>query len=175
MRAVGFTGTESGMTSAQEKGVKRLLRRLIRLAPVEDRPLFIHGGCRGADDQAAQQAHALGYSTMAWLGPDPDRRSEYRSDHEVPPLGEGPNAYLLRNEVIAQTCNFLIAAPKEQTEIVRSGTWSTVRYTRKEGKTVYVVQPDGRIDRERTADRPGRIAYRDLELGVDLRKVNWDA
>ena len=39
----------------------------------------------------------------------------------------------------------LVAAPKEDEEVVRSGTWATVRYARKAGRVVLVVRPDGTI------------------------------
>ena len=39
----------------------------------------------------------------------------------------------------------MIAAPSEAEEQRRSGTWSTVRFARKQGKPVFVISPDGTV------------------------------
>jgi len=39
----------------------------------------------------------------------------------------------------------MIATPGEVDEQLRSGTWSTVRFARKQGKPVHVILPDGRV------------------------------
>jgi hypothetical protein len=56
-----------------------------------------------------------------------------------------PEPYLVRNRRIVDTCDVLLGAPAEEQEQVRGGTWSTVRYARAQGKTVYVVLPSGRV------------------------------
>jgi hypothetical protein len=55
--------------------------------------------------------------------------------------------YLVRNHEIVDDSQVLIAAPKEFTEQLRSGTWATIRYARKIGRTVRIVFPDGSIGR----------------------------
>jgi len=38
---------------------------------------------------------------------------------------------------------WLWAIPGEFKEVLRSGTWSTIRYARKKGKKVLIIWPDG--------------------------------
>jgi hypothetical protein len=49
--------------------------------------------------------------------------------------------YLDRNRDIVDNCDLLIATPKETTEVLRSGTWSTVRYAKKIGKPIVIIEP----------------------------------
>lgn len=41
--------------------------------------------------------------------------------------------------------DFVLAGPKELTEVRRSGTWATIRYAIKNKKKVIIVFPDGGI------------------------------
>ena len=51
-----------------------------------------------------------------------------------------PKPYILRNHDIVDACSTLIAGP-HRPEYIRSGTWSTVRYARKQNRTVIIVEP----------------------------------
>lgn len=53
---------------------------------------------------------------------------------------------LERNHRIVDACDVLIACPKDAQEQLRSGTWATVRYARKQGKRVIVITPDGTVE-----------------------------
>jgi hypothetical protein len=55
--------------------------------------------------------------------------------------------YLDRNKDIVRETASLIAAPAEPEEQLRSGTWSTVRFARKQGKPVFLILPDGTVRR----------------------------
>jgi hypothetical protein len=48
---------------------------------------------------------------------------------------------LERNHDIVDQTDFMIAAPFTESEVLRSGTWSTIRYARKQGKEVYIFTP----------------------------------
>jgi hypothetical protein len=39
----------------------------------------------------------------------------------------------------------VIAAPMSSAEILRSGTWATIRYARKAGKPVLIIWPNGEL------------------------------
>ena len=41
-----------------------------------------------------------------------------------------------RNKDIVNSCDILIACPENDKEVIRSGTWSTIRYAKKINKTV---------------------------------------
>jgi len=72
---------------------------------------------------------------------DPSRRAFVMPMDELRP--EKP--YTARNRDIVDETDQLVAAPKGL-EYLRSGSWSTVRYARKQGKPVTLVRPDGLIE-----------------------------
>lgn len=141
---IGFTGTQAGMTEAQQTRAYRLLLAF-RATDLH------HGDCIGADDQMDQIGRELGLTIYIHPPDNPSKRAWCNTR----PIGESwtehpPQSYLLRNKAIVESARTLIAAPKETAETVRSGTWSTVRYARKVGKPVYIVWPDGSVTEERT-------------------------
>lgn len=121
---IGFTGTQSGMTTIQSERVAQILDRLPMTAAQ-----FHHGDCIGADEQADGLAHIAGYTIHLHVPSNPTRRAncEVREDRDTL---HPPKPYLDRNRDIVDACDAVIAAPKEMTETLRSGTWSTVRYAR---------------------------------------------
>jgi hypothetical protein len=54
-----------------------------------------------------------------------------------------PKPPLERNGDIVAECDFLIAAPAEDRDQVRSGTWATIREARRQGRPVVLVLPNG--------------------------------
>lgn len=134
MTKVGFTGTQRGMTEAQKKSLDDLLGEF----PYQSE--FHHGDCIGADAEAHDIADSLNYSI--WI--HPPRNSSRRAFKVAPHFGP-PEEYLIRNKNIVNATDFLIACPGEAQMLVRSGTWSTVRYAIRVGKRVRLVLPDGRI------------------------------
>lgn len=134
MKAAGFTGTQQGMTAEQRK----VLEAWLGLYKVTE---FHHGDCIGAD----AQAHMLALSKRLVVcihPPKDDRKRAFVVDYQFafPAL-----PYLERNRKIVDETDCLIAAPRQLHEVLRSGTWSTVRYARKLGREVIVITPDGRI------------------------------
>lgn len=105
---VGFTGTRQRMSDTQ-------IRQLGFVLKILPEPLLLHGGAIGADLQAHQVAVSLDIDTMIY------------------PANGDP---LKRNRQIAADCDLLIAAPLTDQEELRSGTWATVRYVRKERKPI---------------------------------------
>jgi hypothetical protein len=100
---------------------------------------FHHGDCIGADAQAHEAV--LGFAREVWIHPpSDDRKREFciGATHVLDPL-----PYLERNHEIVFHTDVLIATPKGFEEELRSGTWATMRFARKQGKTVFVVWPDG--------------------------------
>jgi len=161
---VGFTGTQKGMTQEQQTSLVMLLTHLRRFDGSGD-PEFWHGDCIGADTEATKIAQSLRYSTRAWPGPDPLRRGHLPSNYMHEPLD-----FMQRNRIIAASCNPLVACPSGFQMQQRSGTWATVRFARQNEKTVYVIWPDGKIDKEWVGDMPGRLIQRHTDVDIDLRK-----
>ena len=131
---IGFTGTQLGMTLEQKDTVRRLLEEM-------DPTGVAHGDCIGAD----MEFHHIALQLGKWIRIHPPKKGEKRAHckewNEIMPAKE----YLDRNKDIVDSVEFLIACPAEEEEQLRSGTWSTVRYARKVGVSVIVVNPDGKV------------------------------
>jgi predicted Rossmann fold nucleotide-binding protein DprA/Smf involved in DNA uptake len=138
---VGFTGTREETTPEQHHALCQLVQSL------ESVTEWHHGACIGADAEGIDVAceHAKGARRIAH---PPENRAMVSlvaldlSDEVLDPL-----PYLERNRAIVDACDVLIACPKGPEEL-RSGTWSTVRYARKQGKRVVIIWPDGKITEE---------------------------
>lgn len=135
---LGFTGTRRGMTPAQRAALPAVL------ATLPGRVL--HGGADGADKEFHRFIVAAGmpndgieiYPTghrCGWIGYD-----WFLHDLMSP---------LVRNRIMAERCDHLLACPAEPDEQLRSGTWATVRYARKADKPITLILPDGMIREER--------------------------
>ena len=60
-----------------------------------------------------------------------------------------PLPYMVRNENIVKEAGVLIAAPASDKEVMRSGTWATVRRGRAAKKPVFVMQQNGNVPKGR--------------------------
>jgi len=132
---VGFTGTQQGMTPPQHNAVASLLDVLCR-----DGGHVHHGDCVGADAQFHDLARDRGFRVEVHPPKNMSKRAMCDPDILWPAY-----EYLERNQHIVDCVGTLIAAPKEHSEVMRSGTWATVRRARKKGISVFIVYPDGRI------------------------------
>lgn len=123
---VGFTGTQLGMTEDQKDALSRILVD-------EDVTELHHGDCIGADDEAHAIATDL-HITVVIHPPENEAKRAWCHSEDM----RRPRPYLDRNHAIVDLLAtvrhdgaraFLIAAPKGP-EVLRSGTWATVRYAR---------------------------------------------
>jgi len=119
MTRLGFTGSRQGMTTAQVRTVRDILKRA---------SVLHHGGAQGADRTVAAMAHAQRIAAVL---------------HR--PTGHRAEDYLRRNHDIVDATDELVAAPAGYVEEPRSGTWATVRYARQCGRFITIVWPDGTI------------------------------
>lgn len=113
---LGFTGTRRGMTTQQQAQLAWLLQVLH--GGTRTYEVFHHGAAIGADSEAALLAKRYGWQIV---------------EH---PAGDMP---LRRNRDIVRACDLLIAAPLENTEQQRGGTWYTVRVARQFRKPVIML------------------------------------
>ena len=121
---VCFTGTREGMTDEQLKQVGELLAIA--------KPDRVRHGCAvGAD----RQFHALAEPGTRDLYPSNPEQSRWalanvvKGDNvcaELPPL--------VRNKEMVDQSTLIIATPRSAVEELRSGTWHTIRYARREQK-----------------------------------------
>jgi hypothetical protein len=54
-----------------------------------------------------------------------------------------PKKYVERDHDIVDETDMMISFPPTNKEILRSGTWTTIRYARKKKKKLYIIYPDG--------------------------------
>ena len=146
---IGFTGTQVGMTDKQKQHVYSSLSRHINgntLIPIKDRgvplitPEFHFGDCIGADEESAEMAEKLNYILVSHPPTNDLKRAFCNYDIQL-----APKPYLQRNHDIVDEVNIMIATPKEDKEQLRSGTWATIRYTKKMNKGLTIIMPDGQI------------------------------
>jgi hypothetical protein len=137
MKIAGFTGTQNGCTPPQLENLKRVLRLI---------DVLHHGDCKGADAEAWWVAKILygkytvchppiKSKTRAFTTPNDETRPQYD--------------YIVRDHHIVDESQFLIGVSKSMEELVRSGTWTTIRYARKKKRSILILWPDGTWDVER--------------------------
>lgn len=153
---IGFTGTQSGLVQFQ-------IDKVIEVLQAKQCSEFLHGDCIGADDMANQLALNFGVKIFTIFPPDNPKKRSFCFDNNqltkhlrqaTPYINKG-NAqvrwmpiepYLIRNRRLVDTCAFLIACPKEHTNSIRSGTWSTIRYAWKTKRDLVIIPPVDRFD-----------------------------
>lgn len=119
------------MTDEQKEAVTR------RLKGVSE---FHHGDCVGADAEAHDIAYDVHQPVIVVHPPLNEKGRAFKQGDVILPQRE----YQDRNHDIVDATDYLIATPDSYTEKFRgSGTWATIRYAVKKGKTVYVIYPDG--------------------------------
>lgn len=138
MTAVGSTGTQHGMNLLQQKLFGELLLEL-----GGENPVLHHGDCVGSDAQAHDIAKSMGWYVVG----HPPIKEHLRAFKECDELRE-PGNYLDRDHDIVDETVALVATPRLLHEELRSGTWATVRYARKARRPVYIIFPDGSVQRE---------------------------
>ena len=137
MKIAGFTGTRKGMTDIQKELVTGLLTSV---------DIALHGGCVGADigfDDICYRYKPRSIITV--VRPSNIKRTQGRWHYTPCVKPEKPP--LVRDKDIVDFSDFLIACPDGK-EKLRSGTWATVRYARKQGKKIFIVYPDGTVSVE---------------------------
>jgi hypothetical protein len=127
---IGFTGTQRGLTGNQKHALWFFLKS------TEPSVVLHHGDCIGADANADRIAKSLSVKTILHPPTDKRKRAFCEADLERHPL-----PYLERNKAIVSFSDIIVACPKGLKEEIRSGTWATIRYARKVGKPVVIIEP----------------------------------
>jgi hypothetical protein len=115
------------------EGQKRALRELLT---AYTGAILHHGDAIGADAEAHDIAVALGCAIVIHP-PQIEMQRAFKTAADI----RAPKPYLDRNRDIVRESEFLIAAPAEVIEELRSGTWATVRYARRLGRPVHRMTP----------------------------------
>ena len=137
-RILGFTGTRDGLTDAQRRSLKDVVRAL-------DPAKVHHGDCWGADAEFDKICAQRGVHRTAWPGTNAAGESPTRAYCDADIIHRAM-PYLRRDRIIAESgVDGLIACPNSPKERMRSGTWATVRMARKLGRGITIINPDGSI------------------------------
>lgn len=137
---VGFTGTRWGMgnrTSTFEYIIDKL--------GITE---FRHGMCIGSDEEAHNLVALRPVLIIGHPPEDQKQMAKVKCDRY-----EVPKAYLVRDHDIVDNVEVMVATPQQNEEILRSGTWATIRYAKKvikkdkgNCKRLYVLLPNGKIE-----------------------------
>lgn len=135
---LSFSGTEDGIQSEpQERNFKRIVSRI---EPVE----FHHGCCIGWDEEAHNIIVEMYGDKVLIVGHPPLNTIKMAKKLTAPRMiMRKPKEYLVRDKQMAIEGDILVACPKQLEEVIRSGTWATVRYAKALKKIVYVIFPTG--------------------------------
>ena len=126
---IGFTGTREGMTQHQKE---QFVLKMFELLPTE----FHHGDCKGADAEAHDIVREFLPKVKIVVYPPLSFRRRAMKQGDVT---MEPEAYIKRDYRIVDSVDFIIGAPKTDTEQIRSGSWTTIRYARKTNKAYTVL------------------------------------
>lgn len=138
---LGVTGTKNGPTALQWRVASEWLE-----TQTSHIYQLHHGCCIGVDEWLARQGEALGIPLYHHPPVMQDKTFNYEA---LPGKSSDWLPFLDRNHAIVDATDTLLALPKEMFgEQLRSGTWATVRYARKQHKTVVIIRPDGAIEYE---------------------------
>lgn len=114
-----------------------------------------HGLCIGVDAQAHEiiaeiQGDAgtyFGHRVIGHPGVDKDGNDKHRAQLNLDSFDHiwANRPFLERNQNIVLQSDILVAVPSHNKEILRSGTWATVRFADRVGKLVLIILTDGSI------------------------------
>jgi hypothetical protein len=133
IRKIGVTATQLTLTVRQKQNFHRIITML-------NAREGHHGDCVGGDrfSHTAMKEHSM----RIIIHPPIDAKARaFCRGNET----REPKDYLVRNHDIVDETEALIAMPKGETEVIRSGTWATVRYARKLHRPIYLLLPSGKI------------------------------
>jgi len=135
---LGFTGTRQGMTDEQARRIEKIVEKLVgKKSGVAEAH---HGDCVGGDEEFHDICRFFKIDVVL----HPPTNDKLRAFCQGAVRVEEPQPYLTRNVIIVNTCNLLLAAPKEDSEPLPArgqGTWSTIRYARKTDCLLRIVWP----------------------------------
>lgn len=142
---IGFTGTRNGMNEIQAKTLVQLFTGFREF----DKKIteFYLGDCVGADMQSGHLIfkHAKNPFKCYLLPSDIPSMQGHLEIH-YPCVRLPPKPPLERDVDLVISIEILFATPKENIEQIRSGTWYTIRQAKKQGKDIYIIYPDGKVE-----------------------------
>lgn len=132
---LGITGTRKGLTEDQFNAIYNFVVDNVGISHLHE------GDCIGVDYQLTLIFETIRPDVTIVRHPPLNIKTQANGPYDI---SWEPKPYLQRDKDIVRESKYLWAAPKGE-EIVRSGTWATVRYARKRGIPITIIMPDGNI------------------------------
>jgi hypothetical protein len=135
---VGVTATRYGLRAIQLTALSMLFKGPLPLAVLH------HGMCEGGDTEIHDLVRDEFPHVIIEGHPPKDKKHYvYRPVDRLWPEKE----YHERNADIIKEAEVIVACPRYNHAVLRSGTWSVIRRASLAGKKVLIVWPSGRIER----------------------------
>jgi hypothetical protein len=142
VKTIGFSGSQHGMTDKQKSSVQAMLDQWARMGYTRAR----QGCCIGSDEDFTYIATSMTPPYFV-IGHPPKNRSKvsWKALDLCSAFWEDEE-YLVRNKNIVAFSTIMLFTPHTDHELVRSGTWQAIRYTRNTNRRGIIVWPDGTTD-----------------------------
>lgn len=137
MVEIGYTGTRQGMTIEQHAALCKIM---LCYHKTSGEFRWHHGLCIGGDEQCHNLAKIFDF----YIRGHPPTNEKLIADLYGFQSIASAKHYIERNHDIVDETEILIATPKEAQQILRSGTWATIRYAKKIGRRVVLIPPNGK-------------------------------
>jgi len=141
--SIGFTGTgQRPLTQVQRESLQQFLKTCWELGW----NTFHHGDCEHADAEAHDIAYAIGYNIVIHP-PLNEYKRAFKGFISMTTVAAArvtilpAKEFIPRDHDIVDAVGRMFACPKERFEVIRSGTWATVRYARKQHVPVEIIYP----------------------------------
>lgn len=140
IKRLAVTATQGGGTPEQLWEAANFLQSCVELEE------FHHGGCVGGDEELAFLVSRMLPHVQVHLHPGstPEKYATYAYDISSWVVYDAKDN-LERNQDMVNATDHLLGMPGEAEEILRSGTWATIRYARKAGRPHTLLYPDGTV------------------------------
>lgn len=132
---LGITGSRTGLSDSALKYLTKFIEDNLDIITEAH-----HGDCIGVDKIFHDICTDKNIKIIIHPPDNNLNRAYCKSDFIEP-----EKKYLIRNHDIVNACDFILAFPAGNQEILRSGTWATIRYAEKTGKKYNIVYPNGTI------------------------------
>ena len=127
---IAFTGHRKMVSSIRATS---LVRRLVQFRK-DGYEYLHHGDCLGMDAAVHRIAIQAGFCVFIHPPVSEKKRAFCQGGHVLSPF-----PYLERNHMMVDASDVLLAVPKTYVEVLRSGTWSTIRYARRRKVEVIII------------------------------------
>lgn len=141
MKAWAFTGTRKGLSNDQLLSLDFIVVRLRQ----QGYTVHHNGLAIGADTVALYVARKERFYTVGHPVRHKDQNRSLRGMcNELRPVWGKP---IDRNHNMVNESQLVVACPFEKEEQIRgSGTWATMRYAKRKGRSLCVIWPDGSVE-----------------------------